>query len=56
MEKEKTGKLIEELHFDINNLHEDWDEGKIDDELIIEKLTNVCKHFLIIVFDHAPKK
>ena len=28
MEKEIMGKLICDMHFDINNLNEDWDEEK----------------------------
>ena len=56
MEKEKAGKLIEDFHFDINNLHEDWDEGKIDNKTALEKITNLCFYYLRTLADNAIKK
>ena len=56
MNKEQTKKLIKDLHFDINNLFNDWDDGKIDDKTILEKITNLCFHFLRTLIDNAIKK
>lgn len=56
MEKEQTKKIITDLHFDINNLHDEWDDGKIDDALAMEKIANLCFSFLRTVVDDAIKK
>ena len=56
MEKEKAGKLIEDFHFDINNLHDDWDKGKIDYMIALEKITNLCFYCLRTLADCAIKK
>jgi len=56
MEKEIMGKLICDMHFDINNLNEDWDEGKIDDRTAIEMIANLCFSFLRALVDNAIEK
>ncbi len=56
MKKEIMGKLICDMHFDINNLHEDWDEGKIDDRTAIEMIANLCWFFLKVLADTTIKK
>ena len=56
MKKEIMGKLICDMHFDINNLHEDWDEGKIDDRTAIEMIANLCFFFLRALVDDTIGK
>jgi len=56
MDKEQKNKLITDFHFDINNLHDAWDDHKIDDNLTIEKMVNLCFYFLRTVVDDAIKK
>ena len=56
MDKVTATRFITDLHFDIDNLFNDWEKGKISDELTIEKIANLCKHFLITIFGDDGKE
>jgi len=51
MDKEQSSKLIKDLTFDINDLHDAWYDKKINDALAIEKIVNLCFYFLRTVID-----
>jgi len=55
MDKEQSSKLIKDLTFDINDLHDAWYDKKIDDALAIEKIVNLCFYSLRTVIDDATK-
>jgi len=37
---------IDDLHFSVNDIHEQWDEGKIDYDDAQELLAKCCKEFI----------
>ena len=37
---------ISYLHYQVNNIHEEWDGGKIEDKEAMEKLIYHCKNFI----------
>ena len=46
MEAKKVRKLIVDWHFDFNNLHADWERGKIDNKEMLKFMSNLCFSFL----------
>ena len=37
---------IDDLHFSVNDIHEQWDDGKIHHDDAVELLVRCCKAFI----------
>ena len=48
--------IITDFHFDVNDMFEAWDEGKIDDKLAIEKLISLSIHLLRDTLEYVLEK
>ena len=55
MKKEPIRKLIRDMYSDLDDVHEAWDRGKIDDRMIVEKMLNLCFYFIRFLTDYTIK-